>query len=107
MLLTTIAALFIVVIFRPYVVARAESSALKRLETDWSILLDEEAFLGRDKSVPPLPDHWLHWPAKRLFGEKKLYRIQKLRMVGPKTEPPSHQELAKCKYVTHLEFNRV
>ena len=81
MLLTTIAALFIVVIFRPYVVARAESSALKRLETDWSILLDEEAFLGRDKSVPPLPDHWLHWPAKRLFGEKKLYRIQKLRML--------------------------
>ena len=105
LILTALAAFLTAVVAKPYVDAKGEVSALKRLENDWGLLVDEKAFLG-GKEIPPLPTHWTHWPARQLFGDGELQRIQRLRIVNPKVDDPTHKELAALKYVTHLEFNR-
>ena len=105
-LLTLIAAVLVVTAMRPYVDAASESAALKSLQKDWEILVDAEAFLGKTKGVPEMPGHWSHWPAKRLFGDESLKRIQKLRICSPKNAQPKLADLAAFDKVTHLEINQ-
>ena len=55
-------------------------------------------------SVTP---HWSTWPARKLFGEERLTRVQKLRFVRPKNKQPSLHDLSAFDFVIECEFHRM
>ena len=108
--LTLLCGLAVAIFARPYVDASAERQAILRLEKDWDILLDSEAKLGawQNKKIPAKEEaSWVEMPARYFFGEKKLRRIKKLRIVSPLTPNPSLEPLSAINQITHLKFNRM
>lgn len=101
---TALMAILIAFFAKPYLDSTAESRALARMEKDWELLLDSAAFLG-DRKSPPRTFHWSQWPARKLFGDESLTRVQKLRVVAQENEGASFEELAAFDCVTHCEFN--
>jgi len=104
LIITAIFAVLIGVVVKPYVDARAESRAIERLNEDWELLFLDASAVGR-KNTEPATVPWFQKPAYMLFGEERLSRVRKLRIVSPKTESPSLDGLAALDCVTHLEIN--
>ena len=101
------------VVVKPYLDAARELRAVQRLEKNWKLLKDADAYLdGYATTRKPSANgdvqlrHWSHWPAHKLFGKKNLSRIEKLRLVSPLNDQPSLQELSKLDFVTHLQINQ-
>ena len=103
--ITAAAALLAAFIAKPRVDAAAEVRAQQRMESEWQLRVDEPVL--NSKNQPSFKHHWSTWPARKLFGEKSLTRVQKLRFASPKIKQPSLQDLSAFDFVIECEFNRM
>ena len=107
--ITAAVAVLIAIIVKPRVDAAAEVRAQRRLESEWELRVDDPGFLKLrySKNEPPFTHHWSTWPARKLFGEKSVTRVQKLRFVSAKNKQPSLSDLSVFDFVTECEFNQM